>query len=99
MVGIVNARASRQHAGRNNVVIAHEFMHTLGATDKYDLGSGQPLAPDGLAEPDREPLYPQRWAEIMGGRIALAADDAVIPKSLRYTVIGPQTAGEIRLAE
>jgi hypothetical protein len=99
MVGIVNARASRRHAGGNNVIIAHEFMHTLGATDKYEQGTGQPLAPDGLAEPDREPLYPQRWAEIMGGRIALAADDAVIPKSLRYTVIGPQTAREIRLAE
>jgi hypothetical protein len=44
MVGIVNARASRRHAGANNVIIAHEFMHTLGATDKYELGTGQPLA-------------------------------------------------------
>ena len=99
MVGIVNARASRRHAGANNVVIAHEFMHTLGATDKYNLATGLPLAPDGLAEPDREPLYPQRWAEIMGGRIALAEDDAVVPKNLRYVVIGPLTAQEIRLSE
>jgi hypothetical protein len=99
MVGIVNARASRRHAGANNVIIAHEFMHTLGATDKYELGTGQPLAPEGLAEPDRSPLYPQRWAEIMGGRIAIAENDAVIPKSLRYSIIGPATAREIRLAE
>jgi hypothetical protein len=99
MVGIVNARASRRHAGANNVVIAHEFMHTLGATDKYDLATGLPLAPDGLAEPDREPLYPQRWAEIMGGRIALAEDDAVVPRDLRYVVIGPLTAQEVRLSE
>ena len=99
MVGIVNARASRRHAGANNVVIAHEFMHTLGATDKYVLGTGQPIPPDGLAEPDRSPLYPQRWAEIMGGRIAVAADDALVPKSLKYTVIGPATAREIRLIE
>ena len=99
MVGIVNARASRRHEGANNVIIAHEFMHTLGATDKYELGTGQPLAPEGLAEPDRRPLYPQRWAEIMGGRIAIAQNDAVIPKSLRYTIIGPATAREIRLAE
>jgi len=98
MVGVVNARASRRHAGANNVIVAHEFMHTLGASDKYELGSGQPTAPDGLAEPDRTPLYPQRWAEIMGGRIALAADDAVIPKSLKYVVIGPATATEIRLS-
>jgi len=99
MVGVVNARASRRHAGGNNVIIAHEFMHTLGASDKYEIASGQPTAPDGLAEPDRTPLYPQRWAEIMGGRIALAADDAVIPKSLKYVVIGPATATEIRLRE
>lgn len=97
MVGIVNAYASRRQQGSNNVIIAHEFLHTLGATDKYDPASGQPIPPDGLAEPDREPLYPQRYAEIMGGRIALAADDAIIPKSLKYTIIGPQTASEIRL--
>jgi hypothetical protein len=99
MVGIVNARASRRHSGGNNVIIAHEFMHTLGATDKYMLSTGQPIAPDGLAEPDRQPLYPQRWAEIMGGRIALAADDAIIPKSLKYAVVGPATAREIRLVD
>jgi len=95
--GIVNGYASRRLRGRNNVVIAHELLHTLGASDKYDPASGQPVAPAGIAEPDREPLYPQRYAEIMGGRIALAADDAVIPKNLDYAVIGPQTAAEIRL--
>ncbi|MDJ0813137.1 MAG: hypothetical protein QNJ23_05375 [Woeseiaceae bacterium] len=99
MVGIVNARAGRRHVGANNVIIAHEFMHTLGASDKYDLATGLPLPPHGLGEPDRKPLYPQRWAEIMGGRIALAEDDAVVPKSLRYVVIGPLTAHEIRLTE
>lgn len=99
MVGVVNAYASRRQQGSNNVIIAHEFLHTLGATDKYDPADGQPIAPHGLAEPDREPLYPQRFAEIMGGRIALAADDAVIPKNLKYAIIGPQTASEIRLID
>lgn len=99
MVGVVNARAGRRYRGANNVIIAHEFLHTLGATDKYDPSDGQPIAPDGLGEPDRRPLYPQKLAEIMGGRIALAADEAVIPKSLKYAVIGPMTAQEIRLAD
>ena len=99
MVGMVNAYASRQQSRRNNVIIAHEFLHTLGATDKYELGSGQPIPPDGLAEPDRIPLYPQRYAEIMGGRIALAENDAVIPKSLEFALIGPLTASEINLTE
>ena len=97
MYGIVNAYASRRLEGRNNVVVAHEFLHTLGASDKYQADTGLPLAPHGLAEPERQPLYPQTHAEIMGGRIALSAQEAEIPKSLRYAVIGPQTATEIRL--
>ena len=99
MIGIVNAYASRRNSGSNNVIIAHEFLHTLGATDKYELASGQPTFPDGLAEPERSPLYPQRFAEIMGGRIALAKDDAVIPKSLKYALIGTLTAQEIGLTD
>ena len=98
MVGSVNGYASRRHRGTNNVVIAHEFLHTLGATDKYSLDTGQPIAPDGLAEPQRSPIYPQRLAEIMGGRIALAEDDSMIPRNLEYAVIGPLTAREINLA-
>jgi hypothetical protein len=99
MVGVVNGFANRRYRGTNNVIIAHEFLHTLGATDKYDRADGQPLAPEGLAEPDRVPLYPQRHAEIMGGRIALADNDAVIPKSLKFAVIGPMTAREINLID
>ena len=99
MVGIVNGYASRRHGGTNNVIIAHEFLHTLGATDKYSPFDGQPLGPDGIAEPDRKPLYPQRYAEIMGGRIALSEKDSEIPSSLKYAVIGPMTASEIRLID
>lgn len=99
MVGIVNGYASRRHRGTNNVIIAHEFLHTLGATDKYSPVNGHPIGPDGIAEPARSPLYPQRFAEIMGGRIALAEDDSVIPKSLKYAVIGPLTASEIKLID
>ena len=97
MVGIVNAFASRHHAGSNNVVIAHEFLHTLGATDKYDPATGMPHYPIGYAEPGRAPKHPQRQAEIMGGRIALSDDDAMIPQSLKFVVIGDTTAREIQL--
>ena len=99
MVGVVNGYASRRHRGTNNVIIAHEFLHTLGATDKYSPIDGHPVGPDGIAEPDRTPLYPQRYAEIMGGRIALAEDDSEIPSSLKYAVIGPLTASEINLTD
>lgn len=99
MVGIVNGYANRRHRGINNLIIAHEFLHTLGATDKYSPLDGQPIGPDGIAEPDRQPLYPQRYAEIMGGRIAISADDSLIPKSLRKVLIGPLTAREINLVD
>ena len=98
MYGIVNAYASRRLSSQNNVIIAHEFLHTLGATDKYAPETAQPLPPDGIAEPGRTPLYPQRYAEIMGGRIALSPDDAEIPRNLGLVVIGPVTAAEIRLS-
>ena len=97
MVGIVNAYASRRQAGANNVIIAHEFLHTLGATDKYDPSDGTPEFPDGYAEPERRPLHPQRKAEIMGGRIAVSELEANMPKNLQHAVIGDKTAEEIRL--
>jgi len=97
MVGVVNAFAGRRHAAINNVIIAHEFLHTLGASDKYEPTSGLPSFPAGYAEPGRAPLLPQRYAEIMGGRIAVSEVDAMIPQSLGYVMIGPETAAEIRL--
>ena len=45
MFGIVNAWASRQRRGSNQVIIAHEFLHTLGASDKYDPATGLPTVP------------------------------------------------------
>jgi hypothetical protein len=99
MVGIVNAYAGRKQAGTSNVVIAHEFLHTLGATDKYDPADGMPDFPFGFAEPDRKPRFPQRLAEIMGGRIAISATDALVPKNLDYVTIGARTAAEIRLID
>ncbi|MEL6367848.1 MAG: hypothetical protein AAFQ16_07825 [Pseudomonadota bacterium] len=97
MFGIVNAYAGRSYKGSNNVVLAHEFLHTIGASDKYDFSTNQPIAPIGLAEPERSPLFPQRFAEIMGGRIALSPREAVIPANLRQTLIGPTTAMEVGL--
>lgn len=97
--GIVNLFTGRRATATNQVVIAHELLHTLGATDKYDRATNLPLAPDGLAEPARQPLYPQRWAEIMGGRIALSAQSARIPNSLRQALIGPATAREIGMLD
>lgn len=94
LMGIAHLFASPEMSGSNLMVIAHEFLHTLGATDKYDADS-QPLFPDGYAEPDREPRHPQAAAELMAGRIPLSESTAEIPASLRQVVIGPLSAQEI----
>jgi hypothetical protein len=99
LIGVVNAFGARHLAQTNNVVIAHELLHTLGATDKYDPTTNQPLYPVGYAEPSRTPLHPQIQAEIMGGRIPLSDRQAEMPDSLDQCLIGPETALEIRWAD
>ena len=94
LIGIINAFADPAYRGSNQVVITHELMHTLGATDKY-AADNMPRHPDGFAEPYRDPLYPQVGAEIMGGRIPLSMREARMPRSLAEVVIGPFTAAEI----
>jgi len=94
-LGIVNAFASRLYNQKNNVVITHEFLHTIGATDKYIIETGQPIYPEGYAKPDKEPLYPQEFAEIMGARIAMSESTAIMPNGLNQTLVGSVTAAEI----
>ena len=95
LIGIVHAFASRAQAPTNNIVIAHEVLHTLGATDKYEPATGQPRYPEGYADPDASPRHPQEAAEIMAGRIPLSASRAEIPVSLDQVVVGAATAAEI----
>ncbi len=95
MIGLVNVFAATDMASQNNVVITHEFLHTLGATDKYDVATNQPIFPDGYAIPDQVPLLPQRFAEIMAGRTPVNQNAAEIPAGLNDTVIGEMTAREI----
>jgi hypothetical protein len=98
MLGIVNVFSASSQASTNNFVIAHEMLHTLGATDKYAAGN-MPAFPEGYADPERMPLYPQRKAEIMGGRIPLSPSEAVIPYGLKQVLVGATTAQEIHWIE
>lgn len=95
LIAVANLYAVRTERGANKMIVAHELLHTLGATDKYDLATGLPVYPSGFAEPNRAPLYPQARAELMAGRIPLQQSAAEQPKSLRSVMIGPETALEI----
>jgi hypothetical protein len=96
LVGVVHAYAGRDMTRTNEVVIAHEILHTLGATDKYDPASLAPLYPDGYAEPGRQPRYPQPLTEIMAGRRAVDANTYEMPETLAEVRVGDATAREIR---
>jgi hypothetical protein len=76
------------------LVVAHELMHTLGATDKYDA-RGHAVVPHGLADPDQQPLYPQSHVEIMARNRPLALGQEVLPESLEELRVGSKTAREI----
>ena len=96
LLGVVHAFARWREAGSNNMVIAHELLHTVGATDKYDLLTNQPIYPIGYAEPDKDPVLPQEYAEIMAGRVPLSKTNAEQPANLGSVLMGEATALEIR---
>ena len=95
LVGVVHAFADRSMTRTNNVVIAHEILHTLGASDKYDPATLAPLYPIGYAEPEREPLHPQELTEVMAGRYPIDTRTSEIPDTLDEVLVGAATALEI----
>ena len=96
LIGVVYAFATPTMTGDNDVIIAHELLHTVGATDKYDPGNDAPRFPDGYGDPRQVPLYPQRTAELMAGRRMLGPSQWQQVATLDDVVIGPETAMEIR---
>jgi hypothetical protein len=95
LIGVVYAFAAPQMNGENDVVIAHELLHTLGATDKYDPATDAPRFPEGYGDPSQVPLLPQQTAEIMAGRRIVAPDRWEQVSGLDQVVLGHATAAEI----
>lgn len=95
--GLVKAYTGTNNRAYNHVVITHELLHVLGATDKYAFETGDPAYPEGYVEPNKKPLFPQSKAEIMAGVIPLSATSHVLPLSLEQCRIGQVTAEEIGL--
>ncbi len=93
-IGAVDVELDASMADLTLFVVTHELMHTLGASDKYD-GAGRASVPKGLAEPDRVPRYPQRFAEVMARNRPVSETEEVVIASLDELAIGPFTAKEI----
>ncbi|MET0595516.1 MAG: hypothetical protein ABW133_22645 [Polyangiaceae bacterium] len=93
-VGVVEVELDRSMVDFALFVTTHELLHLLGARDKYDA-EGRSLVPEGLAEPELRPLYPQRHAEVMARNVALSPTEERPPESLSDLKVGPATAREI----
>jgi hypothetical protein len=93
-IGTVTVELDRTMVDLALAVVTHEVLHTLGASDKYDA-AGHVVAPGGLAEPDRIPLYPQRFVEVMARGRPLAPGVESLPRSVDELAIGALTAAEI----
>lgn len=94
-LGLVSLSIGEGLQSLNRVMLAHELLHTVNATDLYHPVTGLPGYPEGFVQPDREPLYPQPAAEIMAGRIPLGPESARQATSLQQCRIGARTAEEI----
>jgi hypothetical protein len=93
-VGVVRTAFGPAEAFHAATAVVHEALHCLGASDKYD-GAGHAIAPGGLPEPDLDPRYPQRAAELMVGEVALGPASGRLPSGAEELAIGAVTAAEI----
>jgi hypothetical protein len=93
-VGIALAELDETNVALALFVVAHELFHTLGATDRY-WPDGRTSVPDGLAEPELSPPFPQRYVEIMARNRPVDATREVPPSSLEELWVGEKTAREI----
>ena len=93
-IAIARAELEHETVDLALIVAAHELFHTVGADDHYGA-DGRALVPDGLAEPDLAPLFPQRRVEIMARNRPVSADKEERPKTLDELGVGPSTAREI----
>jgi hypothetical protein len=93
-VGIAQADIAPDTVDFALFVVAHELLHTLGATDKYDE-HGHARFPGGFAEPQRPRLYPQPGAEVMARGVPLAPGAERPPETLDELYVGEVTAREL----
>ena len=93
-VGVARVELDSASVDLSLFVTAHEFLHTLGASDKYDA-TGHALIPEGLVEPDRVPRFPQHFIEVMARNRVVAPGVEETPDSLAQLGVGLATAREI----
>ncbi len=93
-IGVVTTAISPSGIDFAWFVVIHEYLHTRGATDKYGV-DGRASIPEGLAEPNLVPLYPQPGTELMARGRPLSPTEEDLPGAPSTWVVGKWTATEI----
>jgi hypothetical protein len=91
-VGVAQVDIDPEMVDLSLFVAAHELMHTLGASDKYD-DRGNAMYPGGFAQPTTP--YPQPGAEVMARNVPLPNGSERPPSTLSELFVGDSTAREI----
>ncbi len=94
-LGIAHIALDEPNPAYAVITVAHELGHVLGADDRYDPNTFLAKYPEGYVEPFVEPLYPQRYGEIMAVDIPLGRDAEAEPRSLAQERVGYRTAAEL----
>lgn len=93
-VGLVSIDLAQDMVHLAMMTSVHEFLHTIGATDKYSA-DGSAMIPLGLGDPDATVRFPQRAAEVMARNVVISPDEERLPINWDELVVGPHTANEI----
>ena len=83
------------HMAASDYLHCHEIGHALGAVDTYDPVNSRANHPQGFVEPFANPLYPQRFAELMAVDIPLSPNLEKEVSALGDVRIGHQTAADM----
>ena len=72
--------------------MAHEIGHALGAADTYDPATSLSVHPTGYVQPFADPLYPQRFAEVMAVDVPLTPTEEFEVTTLKQLKVGYESA-------
>ena len=92
--GVVHLDPAVEDPSYALITLLHELGHTLGGTDKYDGDTFLAVWPEGFAEPRRDPVFPQRFGEIMAVDVPLSFTSEREPRVLRDLTVGARSAAE-----
>lgn|GEM_PF-4858819 len=87
--------AVNQDLKEAQVLLTNQILRLMGA-DILTNNKGQPIFPDGYAQPSNKPLHPQTKGEIMTLMIPQSPTESYLLEDLQAAIIGKTTAQHLK---